>query len=204
MSNLAIQNGGVLSPGNSIGTTNVAGNLTLVPARTTVIEIEQAQSDRIIVAGSADIAGTLQLTALGGPYSFGTPYTFLTATGGVTGTFGSVTTAGSFGLGVTSNVSYGANSASVTLSAGSLTTVATNLSAGTPSNVLAVARGIDAAVASGADSSAFFQVYNQPTQATLAAAVNSLSGEVHATTSATSFRVSDQFLRLMLSPPARV
>lgn len=201
VSNLAIQNGGVLSPGNSIGTTNVAGNLTLVPGATTVIEIEQAQSDRIIVAGSADIAGTLQLTALGGPYSFGTPYTFLTATGGVTGTFGSVTTAGSFGLGVTSNVSYGANSASVTLSAGSLTTVATNLSAGTPSNVLAVARGIDAAVASGADSSAFFQVYNQPTQATLAAAVNSLSGEVHATTSATSFRVSDQFLRLMLSPP---
>lgn len=200
ISNLTVQSGGSLSPGNSIGTTTVSGNLTLNPGSTTVIEIQQTQSDRIIVGGTADIAGTLQLVALGSPYSFGTPYTFLTATGGLTDTFGTVSTSGSFGLGVTSNVTYNGTSASVTLTAGSLTQVASNLSANTPSNVLAVATAMDRAVANGADSSAFFQVYNQPTQETLRSAVNSLSGEVHATASAMSFQASDQFLRIMLSP----
>ncbi len=198
---LTVQSGGSLSPGNSIGTTTVSGNLTLNPGSTTVIEIQQTQSDRIIVGGTADIAGTLQLVALGGPYNFGTAYTFLTASGGLTGTFGTVSTSGSFGVGVTSNVTYNGTSALVTLTAGSLTKVASNLAANTPSNVQAVATAIDRAVANGAEPSAFFQVYNQPTQETLRAAVNSLSGEVHATASAMAFKVSDQFLRIMLSPP---
>ncbi|MDH4413216.1 MAG: autotransporter-associated beta strand repeat-containing protein [Rhizobium sp.] len=201
ISSLTLQSGASLSPGNSIGTINISGNLTLNSGSTTIIEIQQAQSDRIVVGGTAAVAGTLQLVALGGPYSFGTPYTFLTATGGLTGTFGTVSTNGTFGLGVTSNVTYNGTSASVTLSAGSLSQVASNLSANTPSNVLAVATAIDRAVANGANSSAFFQVYNQPTQETLRNAVNSLSGEVHATASAMSFKVSDQFLRIMLSPP---
>ena len=80
--NLTVMSGAKLSPGNSIGTVNVAGNLTLNAGSTTVIEIQGATVDKITVGGTATIAGTLQLVALGGTYQFGSPYTFLTATGG--------------------------------------------------------------------------------------------------------------------------
>jgi outer membrane autotransporter protein len=197
--NLNVLNGARLSPGNSIGVVNIAGNLTLNAGSTTVIEIQQAQSDRIIAGGTAAIAGTLQLVALGGPYVFSSPYTIITATGGRTGTFATVNTDTAFGVGVTSTVLYGANTVQVVLNAAPLTQAISPLLT-RPRNVLAVASGMDRALANGADPSAFFNVYNQPTREALAAAVNSLSGEVHTGANAMGVKASDQFMRVMLDP----
>ncbi len=198
--NLTVQNGATISPGNSIGTVNITGNLTLNPGSTTIIEIQQNLSDRIIAGGTASIAGTLQLVALGGPYVFATPYTIITSTGARTGTFSTVNTDAAFGVGVTSTVLYGSNNVQVVLNAAPLAQTATTLALTRPKNVFAVASGMDRAVAAGADASAFFNVYNQPTREALAAAVNTLSGEVHTAANAMGIRASDQFMRVMLDP----
>ncbi|MBN8533367.1 MAG: autotransporter domain-containing protein [Rhizobiales bacterium] len=194
--NLTVQSGATLSPGNSIGTTNIAGNLTLNAGSTTVIEIQQSQSDRVVVGGTAQINGTLQLVALGGPYVFSSPYTIITSGGARTGTFTTVTTDSAFGVGVTSTVSYGANNVQVVLNP--LQSISPLLPS--PRNVLAVASGMDRAVAAGANPSAFFNIYNLPTRDALAAAVNTLSGEVHTSVNAIGVQASDQFMRVMLDP----
>lgn len=212
--NLTVMSGAKLAPGNSIGTVNVAGNLTLNAGSTTVIEIQGATVDKITAGGTATIGGTLQLVALGGPYQFGSPYTFLTAAGGVTGSFATITTDAGFGVGVSSAVSIAGSSATVTLTAAPL--VITSVAAAMANtvgaqkgpvlgltqtrNITAVALGLDRAVAAGADVSSLFAVYNQPSREALAAAVNSLSGEVHTNAAAIGYRVSDQFLRVMLDP----
>ncbi|WNJ89690.1 autotransporter domain-containing protein [Bosea sp. 685] len=201
---------GTISPGNSVGTLNINGGLILGAGSTTVIEIEGATADRVNVAGTAALNGTLQLVAAGGTYAFATPYTILTSTGARTGAFATVNTTGSFGVGVTSAVAYGANNVQVTLTAAPL--VATGAGSSTVSgpilglsqtrNITAVAFGLDRAALAGADLSPLFAVYNQPTREALAAAVNALSGEVHTATTAIGYRASDQFLRVMLDPYA--
>jgi outer membrane autotransporter protein len=240
---------GTISPGNSVGVLNINGGLTLTSTATTMIEIEGATADRINVTGNATLAGTLQLVAGGGTYTFTTPYTVLSATGTSSGTFAAVSTTGSFGVGVTSAVSYGAQNVQVTLTPAPLVTVApdgpttldvaptTTSSTETPGpttvttdsttvaapttttptttvltqqtpvlgfnqtrNITAVAAALDRAAFSGSDMSSLFRVYNQPTREALAAAVNSLSGEVHTATTAAGLRASDQFLRVMLDP----
>ena len=153
--------------------------------------------------------------AAGGAYAFATPYTILTATGTRTGTFATITTVGSFGVGVTSAVSYGAQNVQVTLTAAPLVTTpaATASTSGTvlaqqtpvlgltqTRNITAVASALDRALFSGSDLSSLFAIYNQPTREALAAAVNTLSGEVHTATTAAGLRASDQFLRVMLDP----
>ena len=193
---------GTISPGNSVGVLNINGGLILGAGSTTVIEIEGSTADRINVAGNAVINGTLQLVAAAAPYKFSSPYIILTATGARTGTFATVNTTGSFGVGVTSTVAYGASDIQLTLTAAPLvnTPAAGVLGLTQTRNITAVASGLDRAVAAGADVSSLFAVYNQPTREALAAAVNSLSGEIHTSASAIGYRSSDQFLRVMLDP----
>jgi fibronectin-binding autotransporter adhesin len=197
--NLTVQSSASISPGNSIGVVNIAGNLTLDAGSTTIIEIQQNQSDRINAGGTAAIAGALQLVALGGPYVFASPYTIITATGGRTGTFATVNTDAAFGVGVTSTVTYSPNNVLVTLNAAPLA-VPTTLALTRPQNLLSVATGSDRAVAAGGNASPFFAVYNQPTRDALARAVNTLSGEVHTSANAMGLQASDQFLRVMFDP----
>lgn len=220
--------GGTLSPGNSPGTLTIDGDLTLDAASTYRAELQGPLADRIVVTGTAALAGRLQLVPLGGSYSFNSPYTLLSAAGGRSGTFSTVDATGSFGDGVTSTVSYTTQDVQLTLtprplvpivtdptspgagapdpstpgsgdpgtapSAGSLTPPAG--ATGSP-NALAVATAIDRVVADGADPSALFPLYNLPAAA-IPAAVNQLSGEVHAATPAIGHRLSGQFLATML------
>jgi autotransporter-associated beta strand protein len=187
---------GVIAPGNSIGTLTINGNLTLNAGSVTQIEVQGATSDKFIVTGSATLGGTLQLIALGnGPFVFGTPTTIITAAGGTSGSFASVNTNAAFGVGVTSTVTYSANAVQITLRPGSLIQA---FAITRPENVVAVATGIDRAVAAGGDGSPFFALYNQPTQAALTSALNSLSGEVHTSANALGLQASDQFMRVML------
>ena len=198
---------GTLSPGNSIGVISINGDLTLGASSTTVIEIQGSTADRISVAGSARLNGTLQFVAAGGPYLFGTPYTFVTATGGVTGTYSAVTP-GSFGVAIAQTVGYGSNAVNLTLAPAPLVVALAGTTSGlTPVlglsqsvNVSQVGYALDRAAASGADLSLLYPVYSQATKAGLAGALNTLSGEIHTATPAIGYRMSDQFLRTMLDP----
>ena len=61
-------NGGTLSPGNSIGTLTVQGNLVLTSAAAYLVEVSPTQADRTNVTGTATLAGTVQ--AVFGPGSY--------------------------------------------------------------------------------------------------------------------------------------
>lgn len=78
---------GTIAPGHSIGTLTVNGNYTQAVGSTYLAEINAAgASDRIAVTGSALLAGGTVLLS-GTPGAPGTRYTLLTAAGGVTGTY---------------------------------------------------------------------------------------------------------------------
>lgn len=206
-----VLNGGTLSPGNSPGTLTVNGNLTFNPGSTYLAEIQGANADRVNVTGTAALAGTLRLTPLGGAYAFNSAYTLLSAAGGRTGTFTPVDTTGTFGDGVTTTVSYTANDVLLTLAPKPLTPEgpgdpgsppgSPTLGVTHPRNAYAIARSIDTAVENGGDPSSLFGIYNLPA-ASIPAAVNSLSGEIHTAAAAMAHLASDQFLRTMLDPTA--
>ncbi|WP_441244887.1 autotransporter outer membrane beta-barrel domain-containing protein [Tardiphaga sp. 768_D3_N2_1] len=87
-------NGGILAPGNSIGTLTVAGNLVLTTAATYLVEVSGAAADRTIVTGNATLAGALVIRP-DARLSATTTYTFLTAAG-ISGAFDTATVIGNF------------------------------------------------------------------------------------------------------------
>ena len=71
---------GSLTPGNSIGTINIAGDYTQSSSGSLNIEIDPSGiCDLVIVSGAANLDGTLNIIQLPGFYPAGTSYTFLTA-----------------------------------------------------------------------------------------------------------------------------
>jgi autotransporter-associated beta strand protein len=192
-----IGNGGTLSPGNSPGTINVAGNLTLQSGSTTVMEVQGTTSDRIVVSGTAALGGTLRLVALGNGFGFNQTYNFLQA-GNVTGSFSAINTQGAFGAGVNSFFAQTGNGLSLTLQPNALAPIGGRVGAG--QNQLAVAATFDRAVSSGnADVSAFFPLYNLPV-GSLPQGLSQLSGEVHAAGIRSQVEISGQVLATMLDP----
>ncbi|WP_327520805.1 autotransporter-associated beta strand repeat-containing protein [Bosea sp. (in: a-proteobacteria)] len=220
-------NGGTLSPGNSVGTIAINGNLAFTPGSTYRAEIQGAAADQANVTGTASLAGTLQLVGLGGPYRFSSPYTLLSATGGLGGTrFDTI--ANPFGDGVIVTVGYTSGDVQLTLAPKPLTPVEPDvppppppvvpvdpapptptpppagpriIGVTAPANAYAIAKSIDKAIANGGDPSSLFGIYNLPA-ASIPAAVNSLSGEIHSAAPAMAHIASDQFLRTMLDPMA--
>jgi uncharacterized protein with beta-barrel porin domain len=81
-------NGGVLAPGNSIGTLNVAGSLTFSAASSYMVEISGASSDLTRVTGVATLGGATVVVVPTGTVA--KQYTILTATGGMPDTFNPV------------------------------------------------------------------------------------------------------------------
>jgi fibronectin-binding autotransporter adhesin len=91
-STVMLNNGGILAPGNSIGTLNVSGNFAQTGGAYVVEANAAGQSDRINVGGTATInGGTVQMLAQPGNYGPSTTCTILKATGGVAGTYSGVT-----------------------------------------------------------------------------------------------------------------
>ncbi|HEV2503731.1 MAG TPA: autotransporter domain-containing protein [Mesorhizobium sp.] len=82
---------GLIAPGNSIGTLNVGGDVTLAAGSTYEVEIGgNGSSDRIAAGGKAALGGAkVGVTALDAKTSYqdGQSYTILTAAGGITGSF---------------------------------------------------------------------------------------------------------------------
>ncbi|MFD0914257.1 autotransporter outer membrane beta-barrel domain-containing protein [Methylophilus luteus] len=182
-------------PGTSLG---ISGNLTMSADSVYEARVRGAMADRINVAGTATLAGTLKLIPRGAPYVFKSPYTLLSAAGGRSGTFNKIDTAGTFGGAVNSEVSYTGNDVLLTLTPGKLTTFVTD---DAPHNGIIIASAIDRAVTDGGDPSSLFAIFNQPAAA-IPASVNQLSGELHTAAPALAYRASDQFLRAMLNPMA--
>ena len=81
-------NGGVLAPGNSIGTLNVANSLTFSAASSYMVEISGASSDLTRVTGAATLGGATVVVVPTGTVT--KQYTILTATGGLADTFNPV------------------------------------------------------------------------------------------------------------------
>lgn len=97
---LTVNRGGRVAPGNSVGTLQVAGDVTLGAGSTYAVELTPGGSDRIVAGGKARLDGgtvTLALenspTLLSGAQAqslIGRQYTILQAAGGVEGQFGQV------------------------------------------------------------------------------------------------------------------
>ncbi len=182
---------GTISPGNSIGTINVAGNLVLQPGAVTVMEVQGSAADRINVTGTAQLAGTLRLVPIGSSFTFNTPFVLVNAAGGRTGAFGSVITTGSFGPGVNPEIALTSTGVTLVLQAQSLTP---SLAPDTPTNVVNVINALDTRTG---DASPFFPVLNAPASQTRAAG-NQLTGEVGTAPAAITQQAAAQFLATML------
>jgi len=97
---LAAKSGGTVAPGNSIGTLNVAGDVSFDAGSTYAVELSSTNSDRIVAGGKATLnGGTVTLALENSPTLLseaqtqsliGRQYNILQAAGGVTGSFGSV------------------------------------------------------------------------------------------------------------------
>ncbi|WP_047294547.1 autotransporter serine protease [Pseudomonas fluorescens] len=97
---LIANSGGRVAPGNSIGTLNVAGDVTFAPGSTYAVELSPTSSDRIVAGGSARIGGaSVSLSLENSPTLLSTTqarsllghsYDILQAAGGIQGQFGAV------------------------------------------------------------------------------------------------------------------
>jgi outer membrane autotransporter protein len=88
--NLALASGGIVAPGNSIGTLHVAGNVTFASGSIFSVEVNATGvADLIDATGTATIASgaLVAVSAAPGTYQSQTTYKIVTAAGGVSGTF---------------------------------------------------------------------------------------------------------------------
>ncbi len=111
---MTVQNGGIVSPGNSIGTLSLVGPLTMQSGGQVTIEANDAGSSSLLdITGAATLSGILQMEFdAGSAYYDGQLFTVLSATGGVSGTFSAVE---SNLLNITPHAIYNANSVQVIL-----------------------------------------------------------------------------------------
>lgn len=97
---ISIQSGGILSPGNSIGTLTINGDLTLQPGSYLMTELAgDGSADLVNVTGRANIGGShLVITALDPETSYqaGQNYNILSAANLVNGQFADVTSNSAF------------------------------------------------------------------------------------------------------------
>ncbi|VVO53601.1 autotransporter serine protease [Pseudomonas fluorescens] len=97
---LTAKRGGTVAPGNSIGTLQVAGDVTFEPGATYAVELSPTSSDQIVAGGKAVIDGaTVNLSLENSPTLLtagevksllGNQYNILQAAGGIEGRFGAV------------------------------------------------------------------------------------------------------------------
>src|SRR5690606_8881480 len=87
---LEIDQGGILSPGMSVGTLEVNGNLAFLENSLLLVEVDplEGTTDHVHVAGTATLeGGVVHHVGLDSAYPLFAVHTILTADGGVTGAF---------------------------------------------------------------------------------------------------------------------
>jgi outer membrane autotransporter protein len=167
---LSVSGGGMVAPGNSIGTLTVRGNVSFDVDGIYQVKANAAgQSDKINATGTATLTGgTVQVLAQGGAYARQTRYTILTANGGVTGKFTGVSSNLAF---LTALLSYDPKDVFLTLVRNDVTFTS---AAQTP-NQRAVAMALDRS----APLTPLAQAVANLTAAGARQAFDALSGELH-------------------------
>jgi autotransporter-associated beta strand protein len=182
--------GGTLSPGNSVGTLTVNGNLVLAAESLYMVEVQGASADRTNVTGTASLAGTVAVSYLGGKLARN--YTILSAAGGRGGTFNSLITANLPGF-VTASLAYTPTDVQLNFGSG------VSQISGLTRNQSAVASALDYAFNIGAGSLAgLFGL--APSQ--IPAALDMLSGEGVSGTQETAFGTATMFNSIMMDQGA--
>src|SRR5262249_40436648 len=197
----AIINGGTLSPGNSIGTLTVNGNLVMTAAASYLVEISPTSADRTNVGGSATLAGTVQAAFAPGSYVTRT-YTILSAAGGRSGTFNALTTT-NLPANFTASLSYTATDVILNLTAalGALTPLGVPNAPSTCAfsiNQCNVANAINAFFNNGGTLPPAFANLFGLTGVNLGNALTQLSGEAATGAQQAAFQLTNQFLGIML------
>jgi outer membrane autotransporter protein len=169
---IVAQSGGIIAPGNSIGTLNVAGDIDQAAGSIYQVELTSTgQSDFIQATGTATIAAGAVLDVVktdAAPYLLGTHYTVLQADTGVTGTY-TLSGAGPF-VGLVAN--YDATHVYLdVVQAKSFAAV------GLTPNQIATGSGAESL---GGGNPLFDAIMDLPTEAVAQAAFDQLSGEIHA------------------------
>jgi uncharacterized protein with beta-barrel porin domain len=189
-----VVNGGTLSPGNSPGTITT-GSLSLSTAAVYLVQVTGTISDKIIVTGTADVAGQVVVEPLERLLKR-TTYTIIDA-GTLNGTFTSASVAGTSNFARNAVLSYVGNDVLLTLDPGLLSPV---LSANASANNRNVAGGIDNALLGGANmSNAFSAIFNLSGNA-LQNGLTQISGETATGTQQTTFNAMNLFMGTLLDP----
>jgi uncharacterized protein with beta-barrel porin domain len=180
---------GTLSPGNSIGTLTVQGNLVLTSAATYLVEVSATGTDRTNVAGTATLGGAGLSLSLAPGGVFGR-FTILNAAGGIVGTFGGISASSN----IATTLSYDANNVFVDLRA--------TLGGGSAlnQNQQAAASAINTfANAGGSLPTGFANLFGL-TGTSLASTLTQISGEAATGVQQTTFSAMDQFINLISDP----
>jgi outer membrane autotransporter protein len=170
---IVANSGGTVAPGTSIGTMSVVNDITFNSGSIYQVEVNNAgQSDELLVGGIATInGGNVQIVAANGQYAANTTYTILNATGGRNGTFDGVSANYAF---LTPTLSYDANNVYLNLASNGIAFASI---AQTP-NQRAVANNVDSL----GGGNGIYDAVQGLDAASAQAAYDSLSGEIHAST----------------------
>jgi uncharacterized protein with beta-barrel porin domain len=185
---------GTLSPGNSPGTITMA-SLTLTAAATYLVQVSGSISDRIVVTGTANIAGNVVLEPLT-RLTQRTTYTIVTSTG-LNGTFNSVNLLTANNLARNPVLSYVGNDVLLTLDPGLLSPI---LPANSGANQVKVAGAIDNALLGGSNMSNAFSAVFSLSGNNLLGGLTQLSGETATGSQQTTFQAMTQFMGILLDP----
>jgi autotransporter-associated beta strand protein/T5SS/PEP-CTERM-associated repeat protein len=196
----AIINNGTLSPGNSIGTITVNGNLVMTAAASYLVEISPTSADRTNVGGTATLAGTVQAVFAPGSYMT-RAYTILSAAGGRIGTFNALTTT-NLPANFAASLSYTATDVNLNLTAalGALTPLSGSTACAFSINQCNVAGAINAFFNNGGALPGAFANLFGLTGVNLGNALTLLSGEAATGAQQAAFQLTNQFLGIMLDP----
>ncbi len=182
---------GALSPGNSIGTITVNGNLAFGAGSFYLVEVSPTAADRTNVTGAAALNGAVLASLAPGSYT-ARQYTILSAAGGLGGTtFASL---GGIPAGFAADLSYGANDVFLNLSA------ALGLSSALSANERNVANAINGYFNNGGALPLNFYGLFGLTGANLANALTQLSGEAATGAQQGAGQLTNQFFSMMLDP----
>jgi outer membrane autotransporter protein len=185
-----ILGGGALSPGNSVGTLTVNGNLVFAAASLYMVEVQGNTADRTNASGTATLAGTVGAVNLGGIPAHS--YTILSAAAGRTGTFDSVT-ALNLPAFLTASLAYTPTDVQLNLTSG------IGQIAGLTLNQSAVAAALDNSFNNGGGTlPGLFGL----SRAQLPAALDMLSGEGVSGTQETAFGAASMFTSIMMDQGA--
>jgi autotransporter-associated beta strand protein len=198
-------NGGTVMAGtNGAGTLTSTGDIAFNAGSTFVVDMTSAGATALTTTGKATLAGAIKINSADGTYALGTPLTVLTANGGVTGTFSTSTidlfTAAN-GTKFTSKVGY--TSTGVTLEV-DLAQLSNALGTDATRNQLAVAGGIDKAIAAKSTIPAAVSALGNLSSGDLQPAADQLSGEIGADMSLASKAMVTPFLDIMSQRTAMV